>query len=90
MGSDVILDSVCAPLPDARAAHPSVPRVPSAPPRDHAAGVPGPPVAILQTANRRMQRERRLVYDRRRLIRFDTDRRFSAERRFGVEVWAIP
>lgn len=41
-------------------------------------------------ADRRGRTERRLLYDRRELIRFENDRRVSHERRRGLDPWAIP
>lgn len=46
-----------------------------------------------QTRNevdRRTRTERRLVYDRRELIRFEDDRRANRDRRIGNDPWAIP
>lgn len=40
-------------------------------------------------ADRRTRTERRLVYDRRELIRFEDDRRVTRDRR-GNNPWAIP
>jgi hypothetical protein len=42
--------------------------------------------------DRRTRRDRRVVYDRRDLIRFDVDRRnvAGAERRLDVDPWAFP
>lgn len=39
---------------------------------------------------RRGQSERRVVYDRRQLIRFEDDRRTGVERRMGSDPWAFP
>lgn len=39
---------------------------------------------------RRAPRERRVVYDRRQLIRFEDDRRVGMERRVGADPWAFP
>lgn len=39
---------------------------------------------------RRTRTERRLVYDRRELIRFEDDRRAYRDRRIGNDPWAIP
>jgi hypothetical protein len=39
---------------------------------------------------RRTRTERRLVYDRRELIRFEDDRRAYRDRRVGSDPWAIP
>lgn len=39
---------------------------------------------------RRKRPERRLVYDRRQLIRFEEDRRTSMERRVGTDPWGFP
>lgn len=41
-------------------------------------------------SDRRIRTDRRLVYDRRELIRFENDRRASRERRLGMDPWAIP
>ena len=41
-------------------------------------------------ADRRTRRERRIVYDRRQLIRFEDDRRTCDERRLGADPWAFP
>ncbi len=41
-------------------------------------------------ADRRGRAERRLVYDRRELIRFEVDRRMRQERRHGMDPWTIP
>lgn len=40
--------------------------------------------------DRRTRMERRVVYDRRQLIRFADDRRASRERRVGIDPWAFP
>lgn len=39
---------------------------------------------------RRERMERRVVYDRRQLIRFEDDRRAGMERRVGSDPWAFP
>lgn len=39
---------------------------------------------------RRDRSDRRLVYDRRQLIRFEDDRRAGMERRAGSDPWAFP
>jgi len=41
-------------------------------------------------SDRRIRTDRRLVYDRRELIRFENDRRASKERRHGMDPWGIP
>lgn len=41
-------------------------------------------------AERRRRPERRLVYDRRQLIRFEDDRRTGMERRLGTDPWRFP
>lgn len=40
--------------------------------------------------DRRTRTERRLVYDRRELIRFEDDRRANRDRRIGNDPWTIP
>lgn len=40
--------------------------------------------------DRRGRSERRVVYDRRQLIRFEDDRRAGTERRVGSDPWAFP
>ncbi len=44
----------------------------------------------LNFIDRRNRRERRIVYDRRQLIRFEDDRRICDERRLGADPWAFP
>ena len=39
---------------------------------------------------RRDRTQRRMVYDRRHLIRFEDDRRVRMERRVGTDPWAFP
>ena len=39
---------------------------------------------------RRLRAPRRMVYDRRQLIRFEDDRRVCRERRTGNDPWAFP
>ena len=49
-----------------------------------------PADAALNYVDRRTRRDRRVVYDRRELIRFEVDRRASADRRMDVDPWAFP
>jgi hypothetical protein len=53
-----------------------------------------PSNAVWNYANRRTHGERRYVYDRRVLIRFESDRRYSRERRLDIDLdldpWGIP
>lgn len=45
---------------------------------------------VTNQADRRTPAGRRLVYDRRELIRFEGDRRAGKDRRAGVDPWGIP
>lgn len=54
-----------------------------------AGGLPGGH-APWNRIERRDRADRRLVYDRRQLIRFEDDRRAGMERRAGSDPWAIP
>ena len=49
-----------------------------------------PGAAAASAPNQREPGHRRVLYDRRRLIRFDADRRAEVQRRLGAEPWAIP
>lgn len=49
-----------------------------------------PADAAWNYADRRARSDRRFVYDRRELIRFENDRRAGRERRVGMDPWAIP
>lgn len=54
-------------------------------------GVGGSPGnAPWKYVERRDRSDRRLVYDRRQLIRFEDDRRAGMERRAGSDPWAFP
>jgi len=85
MGSNITSGASCDPFQHATTTSDLFDRS-----RDDAVQAPGTPVAIAHIDNRRVNHHRRMVYDRRRLIRFDPDRRVFAERRSGVEAWAIP
>ena len=49
----------------------------------------GSPGSHWNQADRRTQTDRRLVYDRRELIRFEDDRRDRKDRRAVTDPWAI-
>jgi len=55
-------------------------------------GVGATPAADAQWnyADRRTRMERRILYDRRQMIRFEGDRRACDQRRQGVDPWAFP
>jgi len=55
-------------------------------------GVDGtrPANAAWNSVERRDHVGRRVVYDRRQLIRFEDDRRAGLERRVGADPWAFP
>lgn len=55
----------------------------------HVGGSPGG-TAPWNYVERRDLGDRRLVYDRRQLIRFEDDRRAGLERRAGSDPWAFP
>ncbi len=60
------------------------------PRQNRAVGEPSATSSPWNYVERRARRERRVVYDRRQLIRFEDDRRAGMERRGGTDPWAFP
>lgn len=59
--------------------------------RNNRSGGGGMPAdAHLNNVDLRHDAARRVVYDRRQLIRFEDDRRAGLERRMGNDPWAFP